>query len=181
MKPLAGGSYRDWTDDECEAFEARWASGTMQRRAYALAVFSGQRRSDLVAMTRAHRKDGCIRVVQQKTGLSYGFPEVGALTAELDLCRHMAFLTTSRSKAFDPIYFGGWFAEAIEQAGLPASCVLHGLRKTAARRLAEAGCTDAEIMAITGHRTSAMMRYYTRGVDQKRQATAAISKLENSR
>ena len=29
----------------------------------------------------------------------------------------------------------------------------HGLRKAAARRLAEAGCTEKQIAAITGHTT----------------------------
>lgn len=48
--------------------EARWPSGTMQRRAYALAIYTGQRRGDLIKMTRAHRKGGEIRVVQDKTG-----------------------------------------------------------------------------------------------------------------
>lgn len=99
----------------------------------------------------------------------------------MDRAEHMAFLTTSRGKAFDAVYFGSWFADAIEKAGLPDDCVLHGLRKTAARRLAEADCTDSQIMAVTGHRTSAMVRKYTRGADQKRQATAAIRKLENGR
>ena len=39
----------------------------MQRRAYALAIYTGQRKSDLVALTRAHRKDGLMRVKQGKT------------------------------------------------------------------------------------------------------------------
>ena len=34
---------------------------------------------------------------------------------------------------------------------------IHGLRKNAAKALAEAGCSDAEIMAITGHRTNEMI------------------------
>ena len=72
-------------------------------------------------------------------------------------------------------------ASAIQAAGLPQACVLHGLRKTAARMLAEAGCTDREIMAITGHRTTAMVSHYTKHADQKRRATAAIHKLQNAR
>ncbi|HIE69494.1 MAG TPA: hypothetical protein EYP98_04660, partial [Planctomycetes bacterium] len=68
MKELKGGEWRSWTDDECERFEKRWAPGTMQRRAYAIALYTGQRRSDQVAMTRAHWSGGIIQVVQQKTG-----------------------------------------------------------------------------------------------------------------
>jgi integrase len=181
LKLFKTGEWRSWTDEECLAFEGRWPSGTMERRAYILALFTGQRRGDLVAMTQADRKDGAIRVVQQKTGEALWIPEAGALTAELASVRHMSLLTTSRGKAFDAIYFGAWFADAIDAAGLPNECVLHGLRKTAARRLADADCTDAQIMAITGHRTSSMVRHYTKDADQKRLASAAIVKLENRR
>ena len=46
-------------------------------------------------------------------------------------------------------------SDAIRDAGLPRRCELHGLRKAAARRLAEAGCSASEIMAITGKKTLA--------------------------
>ena len=45
--------------------------------------------------------------------------------------------------------------------------------------VAEAGCSDREIMAILGHRTAAMVIKYTRGAEQKRLAKAAIVKLES--
>ena len=77
-----------------------------------------------------------------------------------------------------PVYFGAWFAEAIEKAGLPDDIVLHGLRKTAARRLAEAGCSEEQIKAVTGHTTSRMVAHYTKGANQLKLATAAILKLE---
>ncbi len=48
---------------------------------------------------------------------------------------------------------GSWMADKMQLARLPERCVTHGLRKTAARRLAEAGCSANEIGAITGHTT----------------------------
>jgi hypothetical protein len=68
------GEHRAWTDEECAAFEARWPAGSMQRRAYMLARFTGQRCGDIANTTRAHRKDGAIRVVQQKTGAELWVP-----------------------------------------------------------------------------------------------------------
>jgi hypothetical protein len=68
---------------------------------------------------------------------------------------------------------GGEDLAAIRVAGL----VFHGLRKSAPVKLAEAGCTDAEIAAITGQ-TRQMVEHYTRGVDQKRLTLAAIRKWE---
>src|SRR5262245_4355182 len=64
VKTFKMGEHRAWTADELAAFERQWARGTMQRRAYMLARCTGQRRGDLAAMTKAHRKDGFIRVVQ---------------------------------------------------------------------------------------------------------------------
>jgi enterobacteria phage integrase len=73
------GEHRSWTDEEYAAFEARWPSGTMQRRAYMLAKYTGQRCGDIARMTRAHRKDGEIRVVQQqkKGARRFGFLSTG--------------------------------------------------------------------------------------------------------
>jgi len=63
---------------------------------------------------------------------------------------------------------------AIREAGL----VFHGLRKSAAVKLAEAGCTDAEIAAITGQ-TRQMVEHYTKGVDQRRLTVEAMRKWES--
>lgn len=179
VKELEGGEYRSWTDAELAQFEARWRPGTMQRRAFAIALYTGQRKSDQVAMTRSHRSGGVIQVQQQKTDESLWIPEHPELTAELARGNqdHISLLTTSRNKGFDPVYYGAWFADAIEEAKLSDECVLHGLRKCAARRLAEAGCSEGEIMSITGHRTSRMVAHYTRDASKKRQASAAIIKL----
>jgi integrase len=182
MELLKVGEWRSWTDEECAQFEARWAPGTMERRAYALALYTGQRKSDLVLMARSHRKSRAIRVVQGKTGKELWVAEHRELTSELNRGEtgHMSLLTTSQGKAFDPVYFGAFFSDAIDAAGLPEDCVLHGLRKTAARRLAEAGCTTEEIKAITGQ-GDRMVAHYTKDVNQRKLASAAILKLENSK
>jgi integrase len=182
IKTFKLGEHRAWTDEECLAFEARWAPGTMQRRAYMLAKFTGQRCGDLANMTRAHRKDGAIRVTQQKTGAEVLIPEHRDLAAELALgvAGHMSVLTKPDGSAFDADWLSQWFADAIAKAGLPEECVMHGLRKTAARALAEVGCTAHEIAAITGHKSLVQVQHYTRAADQKRLATAAIHRLERN-
>ena len=55
---------------------------------------------------------------------------------------------------------------------------LHGLRKLAAVRLAEAGCSLHEIAAITGHESLAQVSLYTADVDQERLALAAVTRLK---
>ena len=67
--------------------------------------------------------------------------------------------------------------DKIATAGLPELCVTHGLRKAAARRLAEAGCTTKEIAAITGHTTLQEVERYTKAAEQRRLARTAIRRL----
>jgi len=76
---------------------------------------------------------------------------------------------------------GEWFAIAIDRAGLPDDCVLHGLRKLTAKMLAEAGNSAHLIGAITGHDPqSPEITHYTRAADQRQMATAAILSLERN-
>jgi integrase len=80
---------------------------------------------------------------------------------------------------FAPRTFAGWFRRECDKAGLP-HCSAHGLRKAAARRLAEAGCTAHEIGAITGHASLTELARYTKAADQRRLAEAAMAKTRTS-
>ena len=70
---------------------------------------------------------------------------------------------------------------AIGDAGLPVGCKAHDLRKAGAGRLAEAGATEKEIDAITGHKTLAEIEHYTRAADQEHLARAAMEKQSGNR
>ena len=70
-------------------------------------------------------------------------------------------------------------AEATAQIG-SKEYTAHGLRKNAAKALAEAGCTVHQIMAITGHKTLKQAMHYTQQATQKKLAQQAIDKLESS-
>lgn len=70
--------------------------------------------------------------------------------------------------------------EAIGVLTGPDRLVIHGWRYTAARQLAEAGCSDAEIQAVTGHRTLAMVQKYRAQANQKRASKAAQSRREQN-
>ena len=52
--------------------------------------------------------------------------------------------------------------------------------KAAARRLVEAGCTDRQIMAITGHKTTQEVGRYTRSAEQMKLAEQAMGLLKVS-
>jgi integrase len=55
---------------------------------------------------------------------------------------------------------------------------LHGLRKSAVIRMIEAGATEYEIMAITGHKSTSSLRAYTKGYDVARAGREAYRKVE---
>ena len=56
----------------------------------------------------------------------------------------------------------------------------HGVRKIAATRAAEAGATEAELMAIFGWTDPKMAAHYTRTANRKRLAAQAMEKLNAS-
>ena len=171
---------RAWTEAEIAVFEQHWPVGTKQRLAFALMLYTGQRRSDVHRMTWADVSDGNIRVVQQKTGRKLMIPLHGDLLAILAAAErdHMTIVRTEYGKPFTVDGFSQWLRNAITAAKLPLSCQPHGLRKAAGRRLAEAGCTAHEIMAVLGHKTLTEAERYTREADQAWLATRAMTKLE---
>jgi integrase len=90
-------------------------------------------------------------------------------------------INTGYGKPFTVDGFSQWLRSAISAAGLPLDCQPHGLRKAAGRRLAEAGCSAHEIMAVLGHKTLSEAERYTREADQARLAREAMMKLEGRR
>jgi integrase len=170
--------FHSWTDDEIAQFEAKHAVGSRARLALALLLYSGQRRSDVVRMGRQHIRDGVLQVRQMKTGAYLEIPVHAALAQIIAETSgdNLTFLTTQFGKPFTAPGFGNWFREQCNVAGLP-HCSAHGLRKAAARRLAEAGCTEHEIASITGHASLREIVRYTKAADQRRLARSAIDKV----
>jgi integrase len=174
--------YHSWTEEEIAQFEARHPVGSRARLALALLLFSGQRRSDVIRIGRQHVRDGRLYVRQVKTGKELLIKMHSDLQAIIagTVIGLMTFLVTEFGKPFTAAGFGNWFREQCDMAGL-RHCSAHGLRKAAARRLAEAGCTEHEIAAITGHASLREIVRYTRAADQKRLADAAMEKVEGSK
>jgi integrase len=173
---------KGWTDEDLAAFEAHWASGTRERLAYALCLYTGQRRSDVIRMGRQHVSGGRISVVQQKTAHRLKIrihPRLAEEIAAHASAGGLTFLTTQSGVGFTVEGFGNFFRDACADAGLKGKSP-HGLRKSAGRRLAEAGCTEKEIAAILGHSTLGEVARYTREANQATLADAAMDKIEQA-
>lgn len=198
IKMLSTGEYATWPADLVERAITPGVLPEWARRAIVLGLNTGQREGDCIRMTWADYDGSAIRVVQEKTGAKLWIPCHATLRAELAAWKQDATSTTilvrptARSWKDGPT-FAGLFSRCLrarsrakdgKQSFLRpefVGYVFHGLRKVAAARLAEAGCSVHEIAAITGHATLAMVEHYTKAADQRRRASAAISKLENFR
>ena len=179
IKTFPEHEFHTWTEDEIAQYEKQWPIGSRERTAYALHLYTGQRRADVARMAWTDVVRNSINVVHAKTGARLTIPLHPNLSAALRAWprKHVVILTTAFNKPFTTAGYGNMMADAIAAAGLPDRCVLHGLRKAAARRLAEAGCSEKEISAVTGHTTLKEVARYTRAADQKRLAAEAVAKL----
>jgi integrase len=88
----------------------------------------------------------------------------------------LVFLISDHGKPFSRKGFGNEFRQWRDEAALP-NCSAHGLHKAAARRFAEAGCSNQQIKACTGHTTDSEVARYTAAADQTLLSDAAAELL----
>lgn len=180
IKPIrTEGGFAEWPEEMIQQFEVRWPIGSRPRLALDLLLFTGQRRSDVVQMARSNIRDGSIRVVQVKTGEALWLPIHPRLAASIEATSSsgLYLLMTEYGRPFTAAGFGNWFRAQCDAAGIEKGYSAHGLRKAAGRRLADAGCTAHQIMAVLGHRSLNEATRYTKGADQRLNAQAAIARI----
>jgi integrase len=173
-----GEGVHTWSENEVVQFEVRHPIGSKARLALELLLSTGQRRSDVVKMGWQHvqRIDGedWITVRQEKTDEPLLIPIDAPLATVLSVLprTNMTFLVTEFGKPFTAPGFGNWFRRRCNEASLP-QCSAHGLRKLAATRLANAGCSSEMIKAITGHRSDSALAPYIRKANKAKLAREA--------
>jgi integrase len=183
VKAYKSKEIHTWNEDEIATFEKRWPEGSREHLAFALLLYTGQRGSDVHRMMWTDLVEDTIRVAQRKTATKLTIPIHDALDRVLAMSNRggATILITAYGQPFSVKGFGNMVSTAIREAGLPQRCKAHGLRKAAARRLAEAGCSASEIMAMTGHKTLAEVERYTRAAEQERLARRAIERQSQNR
>jgi integrase len=175
-----GEGHHSWSASEITRFEERHPIGSKARLALALGLYTAQRKGDVLRMGWQHVSGDTIAVRQEKTNAALLIPIHAQLAAALASVPrgNLTFLMTEHGAPFTPMGFGNWWHARCNEAGLP-HCSFHGLRKAAATRLANAGCTVDQVKAITGHRSLTEVARYTRAADQYRLARQAIEKLKS--
>lgn len=167
-----------WTEEHIAQYRARHPSGTVPRLALELLLNMGNRRSDAVRIGKQHRS-GSVHILRQlKTGMVVTIPILPELEAELAhvLPDQLTYLQIGdRSRSANGFY--NMFVYWAGQAGLPPGLATHGLRKAQGRRLAEAGCSAPEIMAVLGHKTLSEAQKYIDDFNRERAATAGMERV----
>jgi integrase len=168
-----------WTEEECKTFLD--TAPPHLRIGFLLALYTGQRRSDLARMKWSQYDGSYIRIIQQKTKRPLKIPVHALLKEALDRriietnedSRGHYILANSRGEPWTFQGLTSAFTNHAKKVGIHGKTI-HGLRKTTAAKLAELGCSPHLIGAITGHLSLKELTNYTAEADQGRMADEAV-------
>jgi integrase len=168
-----------------EEIQRRFLEGAPDyaKLAFYLMLYTAQRRGDVVAMKWSDYDSATKRilVVQEKTGNSVPL-RAHARLAEL-LAQTPRVSDRICTNYFKKPYSKGGLTHLIvarlREVGVdPNQYTLHGLRKTAGVKLAEAGATVDQIMKVLGHSSPAQALWYTREASKQKLIDDAMDKWE---
>jgi integrase len=171
--------HHTWTDQEIERYRAYWALGSQQRLVMEFALETASRRGEVIRLGPQHVKDGRIHIERTHGSDDVDLimsPQLQAACSAMPTV-HLTYIVRANGKPRSKYGLGNDFAKWATEAGLPVNCRLHGLKKGGMRRLAEAGGTAHELMAISGHKTLTEVQRYTKDADRKKLADSAMAKL----
>lgn len=190
LPPRHKHGFREWAEHEIEAFLEHWEHGSVAHLALTLMLFTGAARIDVVRLGPGNVRGDRIEYRRAKTNRTSDIlvslpilPPLGKAIAPR--MRFMTFLQTAcgtvRSEKALTGAMSRWVASAglgdPDEFGRYLNC--HGLRKAMGRRLAEAGCSPHEIMAILGHAGLTHVMTYSKKYDRSRAAETAMERMVN--
>ena len=177
---------RAWTTKEVAA--ALDAATGRLRKAIALAYYAGLRKKDVVELRRSSRTAGTIVTIQSKTGHELSLLEAKALTVILDEPdkkpgEHVVVNRSGHGYTRDGLdsVFEKLKRDLLVGEQIGPGLTFHGLRKSLAKRAADAGFSELDIAAALGHANPATSRPYTIEAARKRGARRVIQGLDKRR
>jgi integrase len=185
VKVRESGGHPTWTDEQIAKFRAHHPIGSKARLALELLLGVALRRGDGISLGRQHMKDGWLVYTQEKNRkrkpVKVEVPLPASLVAAIEACpsppEALTFLVNEWGRPFSRKRFNTWFRKQVAAAGLPDSCVPHGLRKGGCRIMAESDCSSRQIMSVSGHRTLKEVERYTSAVNNRKLAAQARDKV----
>jgi integrase len=177
MPKQRSDGFHTWTIDEMGRFEARWPTGTRERLAYDILLWTGLRRGDASRLGPQHIRDGEITIATEKTGRVVTLLVLKPLADSIaaSWIGRRSFVARADGEPMVKEGFGNWFADACVAADVPGRA--HGLRKALSVKVAEHGATDAELDALLGWSGGGMASLYTRKASRQKLAASALSRL----
>lgn len=187
--------HKAWPADVMAKYEGKWPIGTRQRTAYALALWLGNRVSDVTRLrwsdltTKHIVVDGEAKSIEgfefvqfkgRKRGKQMFLPMTPMLERELaPLSRDTkTVLMASRgNKGYTDASLSNRMTTWTEEAGIGPGYTMHGLRKALGVKLAEADASTRQLMEMLGHSNIAYAELYSREASQVRLAVQAMDKL----
>jgi hypothetical protein len=168
-----------WPEAWVAQYEAHHPIGTTPRLTMALALFTAQRRSDVIRMGPGMVKGGVLTLRQKKTGTLVHIPvepELAQIIAA-SVCGIREYIISNRGTGYSGTGsgLGTAFRNWCDEAGLPAEATMHGLRKAWCRRAAAGGATEDQMMAVTGHKSSKELRHYLAMINREMLAHQGIA------
>ncbi len=138
-----------WTRDDESRFLAIAADNL--KLPFLLAIWTGQRQGDLLALPWSAYDGNRITLRQSKTGARVAVPVAGMLKAKLDATPKtgIQILQNSRGVPWTSNGFSVSWRKCCKKAGV-VGLTFHDLRGTAVTRLALSGATETEIATVTG-------------------------------
>jgi integrase len=168
-----------WSDEDESKFLA--VASPQLALALLLAVWTGQRQGDLLRLTWKAYDGEFIRLRQSKTSRSVEILVGAPLKAALGATPKTSpfIIASDDNRPYTSDGFRASWSKICKRAGIKG-LTFHDLRGTAVTRMAQTGCTELEIAAVTGHAVSDVRsildkHYYSRDPSI---AKRAIQKLE---
>ncbi len=125
--------HHTWTDEEIAQYRAHWPLGTQQRLVMEFALETASRRGEVVRLGPQHVRSGRIRIERTHGSEDVDMPMSPELQAASDAMPkvHLTYIVTAHGKPRSKYGLGNDFAKWATEAGLPARCRMHGLRREA--------------------------------------------------
>lgn len=174
---------RPWTQEERRVVLTE--APVQLRVPVALAMFTGLRKSDVLALTKTAIRNGRIGRRTGKTGQEVSIPihpDLTKLLAEAPLQDAVTIAATTNGTPWSVSGFNSTFIKAIaklEKAGrVEPGLTFHGLRHTCGTLLVEAGFDIDSVRRWLGQKTLAMAIHYTETADTSVRMQGMMKKFD---
>ena len=174
--------YHTWDEGEIEQFYRVHKIGTPAHMCMTLMLYTAAAKVDAVNLGPSNVKGGRVQYRRQKTsknpsGVLVDLPMHPKLIEAIEATPvTFTYLETRQGKARSRKGLGTSMRKWCDKAGLPL-CSSHGLRKAICRRIAEAGGTPFEVMAVSGHVTLSMAQEYCKMFGRRGLADSAFARM----